>query len=86
MQSKKLVDTEEGIERMARQPVVRAIGGTIPAGVIHEDVPFEREKFDVTFECHHCHRRWIETVSTVEKTEVTSPSSSKRSGYPGEKV
>ena len=39
----------------------------IPAGVTFEDVPIERETFNVTFECHHCHHQWSEKVTTVQK-------------------
>ncbi len=71
LQSKKLVDTEHDTERMMHDVVVLARSGrdsrVIPAGVTFEDVPIEREKFDVTFECHHCHHRWTETVFKVEK-------------------
>lgn len=50
----------------------RAISGNfapVPAGVTYEDVSIEREKFDVTFECHHCHHKWTETVFKVEKVK-----------------
>ena len=71
MQSKKLLDTEQDTERMAHDVVVLAQGGRdarmIPAGVTFEEVPIEREKFEVTFDCHHCHHRWTETVFKVEK-------------------
>ena len=71
LQSKKLVDTEQGTEHIAHDVVILAGGGrdsrVIPAGVTYEDVPIEREEFDVTFECHHCHHRWTETVFKAEK-------------------
>ncbi len=73
LQSKKLVDTEQGNERMMHDVVVLARGGrdsrVIPAGVTYEDVPVEREKFEVTFECHRCHHRWTETVFKVDKAK-----------------
>ena len=71
LQSKKLTNTEQDTEHIAHDVVVLARGGkdsrAIPVGVTYEDVPIEREKFDVTFECHHCHHKWTETVSKVEK-------------------
>lgn len=71
LQSKKLVDAERGTERIAHDVVVRSMDPRnpklYPAGVMYEEVPIEREKFDVTFECNHCHHRWTETVYKVEK-------------------
>ena len=71
LQSKKLVDIEQGTERIVHNVVVRSNDPkrptVYPAGVTYEDVPIEREKFDVTFECHHCHHKWTETVFKVEK-------------------
>jgi hypothetical protein len=56
---------------MAHDVVVLAQGGrdarVIPAGVTFEDVPIEREKFEVTFDCHHCQHTWTETIYKVEK-------------------
>ncbi len=73
LQSKRLVDAEQDTERIAHDVVVLARSGrdsrVIPAGVTYEDVPIEREKFDVTFECHHCHHKWTETVYKVEKVK-----------------
>ena len=71
LQGRKLVDVEQDTERIAHDVVVLARGGrdsrVIPAGVTYVDVPIEREKFEVTFECHHCHHKWTETVLKVEK-------------------
>jgi len=71
LQSKKLVDAEKDTEHLTHDVVVLARSGrdsrVIPAGVTYEDVPIEREKFEVTFECHHCHHKWTETVYKVEK-------------------
>ena len=64
------MDTEESTEHMAHDVVVRAYGkasAVIPVGVTFEDVPIEKETFEVTFECHNCHHRWTETVTKVEK-------------------
>jgi predicted RNA-binding Zn-ribbon protein involved in translation (DUF1610 family) len=71
LQSKKLVDVEHDTERVAHDVVVIARGGRdarmIPAGVTYEEVPIEREEFDVTFECHHCHHTWTEKVAKLQK-------------------
>lgn len=71
LQSKKLVDAEQGTERITHDVVVVARGArdqrVLPAGVTFEDVPIERETFDVTFECRNCHHKWTETVTRVEK-------------------
>jgi transcription elongation factor Elf1 len=71
LQSKKLVNAEEGTERIAHDVVVLAEGGrdarVLPAGVTYQDVPIERETFEVTYECHHCHHRWSESVVKTEK-------------------
>ncbi len=71
LQGRKLVETENDTERIAHDIVVLARSGrdsrVIPAGVTFEDVPIEREKFEVTFECHNCHHEWSETVFKVEK-------------------
>ena len=73
LRSKKLVDKEEGTERIAHDVVVLAQGGinsrVIPAGVTYEDVPIERDEFAVTFECGKCHHAWTETVTKVERGE-----------------
>jgi predicted nucleic acid-binding Zn-ribbon protein len=73
LQSKKLADVEQGTERIAHDVVVVARGPmdsrVIPAGVTYEDVPIEREEFDVTFECHHCRHRWTETVTKSERNK-----------------
>ena len=77
LQSKKLVDTEASTEHIAHDVVVLARGGkgyaAIPAGVTFEDVPIEREAFEVTFECHNCHHGWTETVTKVEKASNQHP-------------
>jgi hypothetical protein len=71
LQSKKLVDVEHDTERIAHDVVVVARSGMdsriVPATVTYEDVPIEREEFDVTFECNHCHHTWTERVTKVEK-------------------
>jgi hypothetical protein len=69
LQSKKLVNTEESTEHIPHDVVVRGERGArvIPAGVTYEDVPIERETFEATFECHHCHHKWTETVVKAEK-------------------
>ncbi len=71
LQSRKLVDAKQGTEGIVHDVVVRSNDPrhptVFPAGVTYEDVPIEREKFDVTFECHHCHHKWTETVFKVEK-------------------
>jgi predicted RNA-binding Zn-ribbon protein involved in translation (DUF1610 family) len=54
LQSKKLVNTEESTERIA-------------LGLASTTIPIERETFEVTFECHHCHHKWTETVVKAEK-------------------
>jgi hypothetical protein len=73
LQSKKLVQSEQGTERITHDVVILAQGGrdarVVPAGVTFEDVPIERETFEVTFDCHHCHHRWTERVTKVEKGE-----------------
>ena len=71
LQSKKLVDAEQGTERITHNVVVRSNDPYHPAiygaGATYEDVPIEREQFEVTFESHHCHHRWTETVFKTEK-------------------
>jgi len=71
LQTKKLTDVEHDTERIAHDVVVLARGGrdsrVIPASVTYEDVPIEREEFDVTFECHRCHHAWTEKVTKVQK-------------------
>ena len=73
LQSKKLVNTERDTEQIAHDVVVLARGGldsrVIPSGVTYEHISVEREKFEVTFECHHCNHKWTETVFKVEKLE-----------------
>ena len=71
LQTKRLVGSEQDTEHIAHDVVVLARGGrdsrVIPAGATFEDVPIERETFEVTFECHRCHHKWTETVTKVEK-------------------
>ena len=71
LQSKKLADRQTGTKRMVRDVVSHYAKEShlIPAGMTYEEVPIEREKFDVTFECHHCHHKWTETVYKVEKAK-----------------
>ncbi len=32
-----------------------------------EEVPVERETFEVAYECGHCHHAWTENLTVVEK-------------------
>ena len=71
LQSKKLVGLERHTERVVHDVGVASLDSknprVIPAGVTLEEVPIERESFDVTFECRNCHHKWTETVTKVQK-------------------
>ena len=70
LQSKKLVGVERHTERVLHDVGVPKYGKNarvIPAGITFEEVPIERESFDVTFECRNCHHKWTETVTKVQK-------------------
>ena len=71
LQSRKLVDVQSGTERITHEVVVPSLDpgrpSVNPASVTYEDVPIEREEFDVTFEGHHCHHTWTEKVRKVQK-------------------
>ena len=71
LQSRTLKDVQRDIERVMHDVVVVARSGrdarVIPVDVVFEDVPIEREFFDVVYECRNCRRRWTETLTKVEK-------------------
>lgn len=74
IESKKLVDAEQGSERVVHDVVVVPIlagsgSRTAPVGVAYGEIPIEREEFDVTYECKNCHHEWTERISKVEESK-----------------
>lgn len=69
----KLVKSEGGTERIPRTFVVKAADprgyGMNVAKVTYEDIPIERDSFEVAFECENCRHRWVETVTKVGKSK-----------------
>ena len=68
LQSKKLVNLEEGTEKITHNITVKDPYGRgfIPGVVYTEDVPTFVESFNVAYECHNCHHKWTEAVTNVE--------------------
>jgi len=71
--SRRLVDTQSDVERIVRAVAVlppTSLGmmgmPQIYAEAVQE-VPVERETFDVACECGHCGNRWTETLTEVGK-------------------
>ncbi len=74
IKSKKLTDLQHETERVIHDIVtVRPDGrggGRLyaPANAATVDeIPVERETFDVVYECRHCNHKWTETVTAIEK-------------------
>ena len=74
--SKVLVDRALGSEKIVHNIVTGMVGGfgrgysmgnfpTIIATT--EDVPIERDTFDIFYECKHCHHQWSEKLTVVRK-------------------
>lgn len=73
--SKNLVDRQSGTERIVHDIVSVAPDGpggahlyAPPNAATVEEVPIQRETFDVALECRHCHHKWTEVVNTVERS------------------
>ena len=73
VKTKKLVDAERETERIVHDIAVGGLGAPsalvsspVVANIV-EEVPVERETFDVAYECRHCHHKWTETVTVVER-------------------
>ena len=72
LQRKKLGGCRRGCRTKIMHDVVVVARGfresrVIPDGSRFEQVPIERETFDLTYKCRNCQHEWSETVRTVEK-------------------
>jgi len=74
VEKKTLVDTERDVERhvhyVSTYPPTGKVLGAGGAPVVtqtEEDIPIERESFQVQYTCKHCHHEWSETLSVVHK-------------------
>ncbi len=75
VRSKKLVNVENETERFIHDVVVSQPGLLIGRGPMQptmsvktvEEVPVERETFEVVYECGHCHHTWTENLTVLEK-------------------
>ncbi|MDV3277803.1 MAG: hypothetical protein LYZ69_04965 [Nitrososphaerales archaeon] len=73
--SKKLIGSERDAERILHDIVVVNRGGMTSSGSVWasanamtvEEVPIEREEFEVSYECRHCHHKWSETFTKVSR-------------------
>ena len=80
-----LVHSEEDSVKMVRDlampmPRITMGGGSfMPVAVQTIEIPIERDTFEVSYECKHCHHQWKETLVVVKKemsrgkTSSTSP-------------
>jgi hypothetical protein len=68
VERKVLVEREADTERILHNvAIVRVRGGLIPAEAVAEEVPIERDTFEISYECKHCHHEWSEKVPVVKK-------------------
>jgi ribosomal protein L37AE/L43A len=73
LESKKVVDVQKDSERIIHNVVTSPYGlygGRVTPPVIAttvEEVPIEREEFDLTYQCKHCKHEWTETVTKIER-------------------
>ncbi|HUI85676.1 MAG TPA: hypothetical protein VLY21_00780 [Nitrososphaerales archaeon] len=69
LEKKVLTKDEHGVEETAYDVVLgwSATSQVLPAPVTHQEIPVERETFDLTYECVHCHHEWTETINVVQK-------------------
>jgi hypothetical protein len=68
-----LVDKEEDTIKQTRDLVMPRVtmgGGMMPVAAVTFDIPIERDTFEVTYECKHCHHQWKETLVVVKKEEA----------------
>jgi hypothetical protein len=66
-----LVDREEDTIKQTHDLVMprSTMGGRamMPVAAVTLDIPIERDTFEVTYECKHCHHQWKETLVVVKK-------------------
>lgn len=66
-----LVDKEEDTVKMIHDlgmPRTTMGGGALmPVAAVTIEIPIERDTFEVTYECKHCHHQWKETLVVVKK-------------------
>lgn len=48
----------------------------MPVGAVTVEIPIERDTFEVTYECKHCHHQWKETLVVVKKEKGRSKNDS----------
>jgi len=72
IKGKKLVDAEQDTERLVLDFLVGGMGNPRAASPVTattvEELPIERETFDISYECKHCHHRWTEEVTVTERS------------------
>ncbi len=78
-----LVDKEEDTVKMVHDIAMpRAIAGGgsfMPVAAVTIEIPIERDTFEVSYECKHCHHQWKETLVVVKKDGAKSkPTSTTR--------
>jgi hypothetical protein len=68
-----LVDREEDTVKQTHDLVMPRVtmgGAMMPVAAITIEVPIERDTFEVTYECKHCHHQWKETLVVVKKEDA----------------
>ncbi len=68
--TKKLVDKEASVEEVSRD-FVGSPGGYGRAGQVYvrdtEEVPIQRDEYEVSYECSRFGHEWTDTVTVVER-------------------
>jgi DNA-directed RNA polymerase subunit RPC12/RpoP len=76
-----LVDKENDTTRIVHDIIIPRTsrgGGFIAAAAVAEEVPIERDTFEVSYECKRCGHEWSEKLVVVKKDS----SNAKPSGEP----
>ncbi|HLQ06292.1 MAG TPA: hypothetical protein VK126_00890 [Nitrososphaerales archaeon] len=60
-------DTIKQIHDLAMPRATMGGGAMMPVAAVTIEVPIERDTFEVTYECKHCHHQWKETLVVVKK-------------------
>jgi DNA-directed RNA polymerase subunit RPC12/RpoP len=69
-------DTVKEIRDFAMPRTTMGGGAMMPVGAVTVEIPIERDTFEVTYECKHCHHQWKETLVVVKKEKGRSKNDS----------
>jgi hypothetical protein len=71
IKSKKLVGVDQDTERVVHNVLVGGLATPTAASPVSaatvEEIPIDRETFDISYECKHCHHKWTEEVTVTEE-------------------